>query len=137
MHTPKILLTCSTLLTLVLCSSCEARRGADDALEGGHRSPGQHASTTYRNPYHGNAQAITAGKELFASNCAGCHGRDATGKRGPDLTRQSLKYGSSDENLRVSIANGRPGGMPAFVDRLDQDSIAKISAFIRSIATGK
>ncbi len=137
MHNPKILLAVAALFTLALSSSCEARRGADDAREGGHRSTGLHADRQDGTTSADNPQAIAAGKELFAKNCAGCHGRDATGRGGPNLTRQTLKYGAGDRDLRESIAKGRPGGMPAFADRIDGDGIGKLSAYIRSRAGGK
>src|SRR5262245_6718475 len=39
-----------------------------------------------RNPLEGNAQAIGNGKAMFRTRCAGCHGPDARGYLGPDLT---------------------------------------------------
>jgi cytochrome c(L) len=131
------LLACTALIALALHTTTEARQGADDALEGGHHSSAQHSSGQQTNPYNGKPEAIAAGKDLFGKNCAGCHGSSATGKRGPDLTDRSWKYGAGDRDLYESISSGRPGGMPSFAAKIHKDGIWKISAFIRSRATGK
>ena len=39
-----------------------------------------------KNPLEGNAQAVSNGKAMFRTRCAGCHGPDARGYLGPDLT---------------------------------------------------
>ena len=40
------------------------------------------------NPFEGDVAAVTAGGALFAGRCADCHGADARGSRGPDLTQR-------------------------------------------------
>ena len=40
-----------------------------------------------KNPLEGNADAIRAGMGLFRGRCADCHGMDARGVRGPDITQ--------------------------------------------------
>ena len=39
-----------------------------------------------KNPLEGNADAIRAGMGLFRGRCGDCHGIDARGVRGPDIT---------------------------------------------------
>ena len=39
-----------------------------------------------KNPFEGNADAIRAGMGGFRQRCADCHGTDARGVRGPDIT---------------------------------------------------
>ena len=39
-----------------------------------------------KNPLEGNRQAISTGGAMFRTRCAGCHGPDARGYLGPDLT---------------------------------------------------
>ncbi|MFZ0009541.1 MAG: c-type cytochrome, partial [Steroidobacteraceae bacterium] len=39
---------------------------------------------------------IDVGHKLFQKNCSACHGSEAKGGRGPDLTTGHRKYGSSD-----------------------------------------
>jgi cytochrome c oxidase cbb3-type subunit III len=58
---------------------------------------------------------IHAGKRIFASTCAACHGLDGSGgERGPDLQRREIQL-LSDKVLRRMVQEGIPGtGMPAF-----------------------
>jgi len=63
------------------------------------------------------------GKGLFASNCAGCHGDDATGGFGTDLTAASYQYGKDAANVNESISAGRGGSMPGFSGQLSAAEI--------------
>ena len=86
-----------------------------------------------RNPYEGDKKAIEEGRRIFMENCAVCHGKDAKGKIGPNLTDKEWKYGGSDKDLYESISKGRPGGMPAWESILGKERIWKVIAFLRSI----
>ena len=58
------------------------------------------------------------GQRLFVANCSTCHGADAKGARGPDLTSGALRHGSSVTEIAKNIVDGIPGtGMPAFANR--------------------
>lgn len=61
-----------------------------------------------RNPFETDEAAIRIGAALFASRCADCHGPDAKGKLGPDLTLRWTR-GESDESAFLVIRNGVPG----------------------------
>ena len=50
------------------------------------------------NPLEGNAQAISNGGAMFRTRCAGCHGPDARGYVGPDLTGVWLA-GNTDDRI--------------------------------------
>lgn len=53
---------------------------------------------------------ITAGRELFVSACAGCHGSEGAGTpAGPSLTSGGLRHGASDLALFLAIRRGFPG----------------------------
>jgi len=69
------------------------------------------------------------GAAVFAERCASCHGADAKGKIGPDLTAKKYKYGKTTEAIQESVTKGRPGGMPAFTD-LSPDKIAGVTAYL-------
>ncbi|UFS71114.1 cytochrome c [Geomonas sp. RF6] len=69
------------------------------------------------------------GAAVFAERCAACHGADAKGKIGPDLTRKDYKYGKSEAAITESISKGRPGGMPGFGD-LAPEKIAGLAAYL-------
>src|ERR1700722_3684445 len=58
--------------------------------------------------------------QIFAANCASCHGNDLAGGRGPSLFAPTLLAENSDETLRQIILSGVSGSdMPAFKNRLD------------------
>ena len=63
------------------------------------------------NPYEGNPQAVEQGHALFERmNCAGCHGYDAKGAMGPNLTDTYWRYGGVPAQIFKSIQEGRPQG---------------------------
>lgn len=91
-------------------------------------------SETIANPYEGNKDAITEGHKLFiAMNCAGCHGYDASGGMGPDLTDAYWRYGGTPAAIYQSIFKGRPQGMPAWGRALPPQQIWKIVAFVETL----
>jgi glucose/arabinose dehydrogenase/cytochrome c5 len=70
--------------------------------------------------------------DIYAKNCAGCHGNDLAGARGPSLFAAALLAERSDEELRQSILNGiADGGMPSFKGQLDDAQIGRLLAFLR------
>lgn len=70
---------------------------------------------------------VTAGETAFGTNCAGCHGADATGVTGPDLTASTLGVAEAAQ----VIIDGR-NGMPEFSAQADQD-IADMIAWYMSL----
>src|SRR5215510_10433094 len=67
-----------------------------------------------KNPYDGNPDAILAGMGGFRQRCADCHGTDARGVRGPDITG-IWSSGRTDAGLFKTIRSGITGTeMPAF-----------------------
>lgn len=80
----------------------------------------------------GNLEIIAEGKKLYLLNgCYACHGIDATGKIGPDLT----KTNKTDEAMFYRIINGKEGtAMGPFKDKITPDEIWRIIAYLRSLA---
>lgn len=68
----------------------------------------------------------TAGADVYASNCAGCHGASGEGGSGPAMTDEVPE--KSDEELEGIITNG-VGSMPGF-DLAEQD-MADLVAYLR------
>jgi cytochrome c oxidase cbb3-type subunit 3 len=86
------------------------------------------------NPLAANASAVEDGHRLFiAMNCAGCHGYDAKGNMGPNLTDAYWRYGGTPAGIYNSIYDGRPLGMPAWGRALPAQDIWKIVAFLQSL----
>jgi putative heme-binding domain-containing protein len=83
------------------------------------------------NPFEGDSSAVTAGGALYAGRCADCHGGDAKGSRGPDLTQRWAK-GATDESTFATIRSGVPGSIMPPSSAPDHELWA-IVAYLRSI----
>jgi cytochrome c oxidase cbb3-type subunit III len=100
---------------------------------GGPLSVPEAAADAAKNPFTGNAAAVREGEKIFDAKCADCHGGDATGGAGPDLTDDRWIYGGSDAEVFASVSSGRKGGMPSWSGELKHDDIWKVIAYIRSL----
>ena len=79
--------------------------------------------------------ALSAGRNLFANNCATCHGSDARGARGfPDLTDTEWQWGGNPEQIETTIRNGRTGIMPPFGGAFDQETRELLADYVQSLA---
>lgn len=85
------------------------------------------------NPYAGDADAIRTGMGLYRLNCADCHGVDAGGVRGPDISGV-WAAGRTDAGLFQTIRNGIPGTEMIPPRRARDDEIWKILAYLRTLA---
>ena len=82
----------------------------------------------------GNAFDISEGKRLFEQwNCSGCHSHGGGGM-GPPLMDDEWSYGSSPENIVSTIVQGRPNGMPSFRNRIQNQQLWQLAAYVRSMA---
>ena len=87
-----------------------------------------------KNPYEGNKEAIQAGMGQFRVRCADCHGMDATGVRGPDIT-QVWASGRSDGGLFLTLRNGVANTeMPSVGVRTTDHEVWQILAYLRTLA---
>ena len=85
-------------------------------------------------PYDGNAYEMSMGKQLFSSmNCVGCHSHGGGGM-GPPLMDATWIYGSDPSQIYATIYQGRPNGMPSFRDRLTEQQIWQLVAYVRSLS---
>ena len=80
-------------------------------------------------------EAIRLGMGVYRLRCADCHGTDARGVRGPDLT-QLCATGRTDEGIFRTITDGVSGTTMRPIDRVrTRDSeIRQIIAYLRSLA---
>jgi mono/diheme cytochrome c family protein len=100
------------------------------------------------------APAQAAGKRLYDSNCAACHGNQAQGavkagitisiieeqrgKQPPDLTDDQWDHGSSDGEIFTVIKRGLPPSMmPGFGGTLSDDDVWRIVNYLRTLASTK
>ena len=84
--------------------------------------------------YDGNATHIANGQRYFqAFNCNGCH-FNGGGGIGPALMDDKWRYGGKTEQIAASILQGRPNGMPAFRDKIPEQQVWEIAAYVRSLS---
>ncbi len=138
---------CIVILGALLLSACSSNKATTEPGESGGNPPVPAPYTNMTNPLAGKADAIAAGKDLFAANCASCHGTEAKGD-GPagqglnpkpaDLTQLSAKD-DTDGYLIWRISEG--GGfapfnsaMPAWKDTLNETQRWQIVSYLRSIS---
>lgn len=76
------------------------------------------------------ANSAPKGDELFTTHCASCHGKDGKGGVGVPIALPSFLNSVSDEYLKKTIRQGRPGRiMPAFKTLSD----AQLKAIIQYV----
>ncbi len=79
--------------------------------------------------------AMATAKNLFALNCAACHGSDARGAKGfPNLTDQDWLWGGSEDTVYSTVANGRDGMMPAWGPVLGHQGVENVLAYVLSLS---
>ena len=86
------------------------------------------------NPHTTEADA-EAGARVFQRSCSLCHGADATGGDGPDLTRGVFRHGSSDAALFRNILTGIPNTGMGGIYQPDK-SIWQVVTYLRSLGRG-
>ncbi|HEX7719620.1 MAG TPA: cytochrome-c oxidase, cbb3-type subunit III, partial [Woeseiaceae bacterium] len=81
-----------------------------------------------------NGFILSAGKVLFADNCAGCHQAGGQGVIGffPNLTDDDWLYGGSFEKVHETLMDGRRGYMPAFNEVLNGEQIDQLAHYVAS-----
>ena len=72
------------------------------------------------------------GKSKFAA-CMACHGPGGVGNQAlgaPNLSDKIWLYGGSEEQIELTLRDGRNGKMPAFGNTLSEDKIHIVTAYI-------
>jgi putative heme-binding domain-containing protein len=84
-----------------------------------------------KNPHLGDKASIRTGMMEYRLRCGDCHGLDARGYRGPDLST-AITGGATDERLFSTIRKGVPGTeMPS--STAPDDEILMIIAYLRNL----
>ena len=99
-----------------------------------------------KNPVAASPDSIAAGKATYQRYCASCHGINAEGGSGsdisppaPDLTDREWKRGSTDGEIFSVIKNGVPPelNMEPWGDRIKDPDIWNVVNYVRSLAKNK
>jgi cytochrome c oxidase cbb3-type subunit 3 len=74
-----------------------------------------------------------AGATHFQTYCMACHGADGKGMTAvgaPNLTDGVWLYGGDANTIRETVTKGRMGQMPAFGDRLGEQRVRLLAAYV-------
>ena len=84
----------------------------------------------------GDVRARRLGQRLFLNHCATCHGVDGLGAPGfPDLTDRSWTWGGGVDAIQKSVAEGREGRMPPWVDALGgADGVREVTEYVVALS---
>ena len=83
----------------------------------------------------GDPGSAARGMQFFSDmNCIGCHAPNGGGGMGPALSNATWIYGSSPAQIYLTIAQGRPNGMPAFGQLLPDNVIWDLVTYISGIS---
>ncbi len=87
-----------------------------------------------------NVHQIEAGRQVFLTTCAVCHGEDAKGNRelgAPNLTDSHWIYGGDMDTIIASVHGGRQGHMPTWQQRLTTAEIRTLALYVHDLGTQK
>ncbi|MBB3062956.1 cytochrome-c oxidase, cbb3-type subunit III [Microbulbifer rhizosphaerae] len=83
------------------------------------------------------AAMATEGQKTFGTVCYVCHGPDGKGNQAmgaPNLTDNIWLYGGSREQIQHTIRSGRSNQMPAQKEKLREDKIKLVAAYVYSLS---
>jgi cytochrome c oxidase cbb3-type subunit 3 len=86
------------------------------------------------------AAAAERGKQIFADNCAACHGDKGEGNQqfgAPSLRDHSWLYGGDRATIVQTISNARRGVMPNWGARLDPATLKELAIYVHSLGGGQ
>lgn len=105
----------------------------------------QHADAAkLKNPVKSSSASITAGKGLYDTQCASCHGTTGKGDgkmaammnppKPSDLTDASWKHGSTDGEIFTLIRDGSKGtGMRGYAARMQTEDIWNVVNYLKTL----
>jgi len=78
--------------------------------------------------------SLNAGKNIFKTNCVPCHGPEAGGVIGPNLTDDYWIQGGGIKNIFHTITNGVPAkGMISWQTQLNPRQIQEVASYVMSL----
>ncbi|MBN9310663.1 cytochrome-c oxidase, cbb3-type subunit III [Devosia sp.] len=85
-------------------------------------------------------EATAEGAQLFADNCASCHGTNGEGMialGGPSLNDQVWLYQGTLDAIRSQIQQPRHGVMPAWGTRLGETAVKQLAVYVHGLGGGQ
>jgi cytochrome c oxidase cbb3-type subunit 3 len=81
-----------------------------------------------------NPAVLEAGRSRFTRTCASCHGEQAQGLIGPNLTDDRWIHGGTVEQIFQSVAKGWPAkGMPPWGRAVKPEELSALVSYVRSL----
>ena len=83
---------------------------------------------------------VSAGAEIYAANCAACHGERGGGSReigAPRLASRVHLYGDAREAIRSQVQAPKSGAMPNWEARLDPATLKSVVLYVHSLGGGE
>jgi cytochrome c oxidase cbb3-type subunit 3 len=82
--------------------------------------------------------AMQTAWHLFNNHCTACHGADARGQADmfPDLRDAAWQWGSGEQPLTQTIAQGRQAVMPGWQAVLNDDGVARMADYVIALGAG-
>lgn len=80
------------------------------------------------------------GRQLFADNCAGCHGEAGQGLTelgGPSLNDGIWLYEGSLAGIETQLTTPRHGVMPAWMPRLGDTAVKQLAVYVHGLGGGQ
>jgi cytochrome c oxidase cbb3-type subunit III len=86
------------------------------------------------------AGMVEPGKQLFADNCAACHGEDAKGNRefgAPNLADAIWLKAEGEAGIAQQVRQPKHGMMPAWQSRLGDTTVKQLAVYIHGLGGGE
>jgi len=83
---------------------------------------------------------VQPGAQVFADNCASCHGEDAKGNRdmgAPNLADAIWLKAHGEDGIIAQIRAPKHGVMPAWGERLGDTTVKQLTLFVHSLGGGE
>ena len=87
-----------------------------------------------------NAAGTVEAGQAKSATCMACHGMDGKGNPllgAPNLTDENWLYGGDAATLKQTLMYGRNGQMPAWGDKLGEQRIKLLAAYVTKLAAGR
>ena len=81
------------------------------------------------------ASAMASARRLFANQCAACHGKEGLGQanRFPNLSDDAWQWGGAEEQILLSIRDGRVAAMPGWRTLLGEQGVDAVTDYVLSL----
>ncbi|MEM7179021.1 MAG: cytochrome-c oxidase, cbb3-type subunit III [Pseudomonadota bacterium] len=90
--------------------------------------------------FSGLSQDNAEGAQIYADNCASCHGESGEGDReqgAPNLADAIWLYGGDQASVVSTITHARHGVMPAWGNRLSDAQIKQLAMYVHGLGGGE